>query len=114
MIGGMVAIEEQIPGRATVGQRWLARGTILAAAASIAVPLLAIGFQASLAAIIVGVVGLAVIGASVWWALTHKGIVRWLAVVLAVLAAAAVSVSRKPGGADETMGAHRTAAKDGT
>jgi MFS transporter, DHA1 family, tetracycline resistance protein len=34
--------------------------------------------------------------------------------VLAVLAAAAVSVSRKPGGADETMGAHRTAAKDGT
>jgi hypothetical protein len=34
--------------------------------------------------------------------------------ILAVLAAAAVSISRKPDGADETMGAHRTAAKDGT
>jgi diacylglycerol kinase family enzyme len=88
----MVAMEEQIPGRATVGQRWLARGAILAAAASIAVPLLAIGFQASLAAIIVGVVGLAVIGASVWWALTHKGIVRWLAVALAVLVALGVLI----------------------
>jgi diacylglycerol kinase family enzyme len=92
VIGGMVAIEEQIPGRATVGQRWLARGAILAATASIAVPLLAIGFQASLAAIIVGVAGLAVIGASVWWALTHKGIVRWLAVALAVLVAVAVLI----------------------
>jgi hypothetical protein len=33
--------------------------------------------------------------------------------VLAVLAAAAVTVSRRPGGADETMTSHRTA-KDGT
>ncbi len=88
----MVAIEEQIPGRATVAQRWLARGAILAAAASIVVPLLAIGLQASLAAIIVGVLGLAVIGASVWWALTHQGIVRWLAIVLAAVVAVAVLI----------------------
>ncbi len=88
----MATIEEQIHGRPTVTQRWLARGAILAAAASIAVPLLAIGFQASLAAIIIGVVGLGVIGASIWWALTHKGIVRWLAVVLAVLVALAVLI----------------------
>jgi diacylglycerol kinase family enzyme len=81
----MAAIEEAIPGRATVAQRWLARGAIVAAAASVLVPLLAIGFQASLAIIIVGLVGMGVIGASVWWALTHKGIVRWLAIVLAVL-----------------------------
>ncbi len=88
----MVTIEEQAAGRATVAQRWLARGAILAAAASVLVPLLAIGFQASLIAIIVGVVGLGVIGASVWWALTHKGIVRWLAVGLAVLVAVAVLI----------------------
>jgi diacylglycerol kinase family enzyme len=88
----MAAIEEPVLGRPTVAQRWLARGAVLAAAASIVVPLLAIGFQASLAAIIIGVVGLAVIGASIWWALTHKGIVRWLAVVLAVSVAIAVLI----------------------
>ena len=88
----MAAIEEEVLGRATVAQRWLARGAIVAAAASVLVPLLGIGWQASLAVIIVGVVGLGVIGASVWWALTHKGIVRWLAIVLAVLAALAVLI----------------------
>jgi hypothetical protein len=88
----MAAIEEPIPGRPTVAQRWLARGAIVAAAASALVPLLAIGFQASLAAIIIGVVGMGVTAASVWWALTHKGIVRWLAVVLAVLAALVVLI----------------------
>ena len=88
----MVTIEEQVPGRATASQRWLARGAVLAAAASVLVPVLAIGFQASLIAVTVGVVGLGVIGASVWWALTHKGIVRWLAVALAVLVAVAVLI----------------------
>jgi diacylglycerol kinase family enzyme len=88
----MATIEEQIHGRATASQRWLARGAILAAGASVLVPLLAIGFQASLIAIIVGVVGLGVIGASVWWALTHKGIVRWLAVGLAVLVVVALLI----------------------
>ena len=88
----MAAIEEEVPGRATAAQRWLARGAIVAAAASVLVPLLGIGWQASLAVVIVGVVGLGVIGASVWWALTHKGIVRWLAIVLAVLAALAVLI----------------------
>ena len=88
----MVTVEEQVSGRATVSQRWLARGAILAAAASVLVPLLAFGFQASLIAVIVGVVGLGLIGASVWWALTHTGIVRWLAVVLAVLVALGVLI----------------------
>jgi diacylglycerol kinase family enzyme len=88
----MAAIEEPILGRPTVAQRWLARGAIVAAAASIVVPLLAIGFQASLATVVIGVVGMGLIGASVWWALTHKGIVRWLAVVLAVLVAIAVLI----------------------
>ena len=86
----MATIEEEVLGRATVAQRWQARGAIVAAAAALLVPLLAIGFQASLAVIIVGVVGLGVIGASVWWALTHKGTVRWFAITLAALVAVAV------------------------
>jgi diacylglycerol kinase family enzyme len=88
----MAAIEEPIRGRPTVAQRWLARGAIVAAAGSVLVPLLAIGFQASVAAIIVGVIGLAVMAASVWWALTHKGTVRWLAVVLAASTALVVLI----------------------
>ena len=47
----MATIEEPILGRATVAQRWLARGAVVAAAASVVVPQLAIGFQASLAVI---------------------------------------------------------------
>ena len=49
-------------------------------------PLLAIGFRASLAVAVTGVVGLALTAAGVWWALTNKGLVRWLAIALAVLA----------------------------
>jgi len=82
----MVTTEQETLGRATVAQRWLARLGLVAAAAAVLVPLLAIGFKGSLAVAITGVVGLALTAAGVWWALTHKGLVRWLAVALAVLA----------------------------
>jgi diacylglycerol kinase family enzyme len=82
----MVATEQEVPGRASVAQRWLARLGLVAAAAAVLVPLAAIGFKASLAVAVTGVVGLAVTAAGIWWALTHKGLVRWLAVALAVLA----------------------------
>jgi diacylglycerol kinase family enzyme len=83
---------EQAPGRATAAQRWLARGAVIAAAASVLVPLLAIGFKASLAVVLTGVVGLALAAAGVWWALTNKGVVRWLAIAVAVLAPLVVLV----------------------
>jgi diacylglycerol kinase family enzyme len=89
---GMVTTEQEAPGRATVAQRWLARLALVAAAAAVVVPLLAIGFKASLAVTITGVVGLALTAAGIWWALTHKGLVRWLAVAVAVLAPLVVLV----------------------
>ena len=89
---GMVTTEQEAPGRATVAQRWLARLALVAAAAAVLVPLAAIGFRASLAVVITGVVGLALTAAGVWWALTHKGLVRWLAVTVAVLAPLVVLV----------------------
>ena len=88
----MVTSEQQAPGRATLAQRWLARLALLAAAAAVLVPLVAIGFRASLAVTLTGVVGLALTAAGVWWALTHKGLVRWLAVTVAVLAPLVVLV----------------------
>jgi diacylglycerol kinase family enzyme len=83
---------EDAPGRATVVQRWLARLALVAAAAAVLVPLLAIGFRASLAVTVTGVVGLALTLAGAWWALAHKGLVRWLAVAVAVLAPLVVLV----------------------
>jgi diacylglycerol kinase family enzyme len=92
VIGGMVTTEQETTGRATVAQRWLARGAIVAAAAAVLVPLVAIGFRASLAVTITGVVGLGLTAAGVWWALTNRGLVRWLASGLAVLAPLVVLV----------------------
>jgi diacylglycerol kinase family enzyme len=80
------------PGGATVAQRWLARLALVAAAAAVLVPLLAAGFRQSLALVLVGVAGLALTLAGVWWALTNKGLVRGLAVALAVAAPLAVLV----------------------
>src|SRR5512132_124814 len=88
----MVTTEQETPGRATVAQRWLARLSLVAAAAAVLVPLAAIGFRASLAVATTGVVGLAVTLAGVWWALTNKGPIRWLAIALAVLALLVVLV----------------------
>ena len=88
----MVSTEQQAPGRASVAQRWLARLALVAAAAAVLVPLLAIGLRASVAVVVTGVVGLALTAAGVWWALTHKGLVRGLAIVVAVLAPLVVVV----------------------
>ena len=76
----------------TAAQRWLARLALVAAAAAVLVPLLAIGLRASLAVVVTGVVGLALAAAGVWWALTHKGLARWLAVAVAVAAPLVVLV----------------------
>jgi diacylglycerol kinase family enzyme len=82
----MVTSERETPGRATVAQRWLARLALVAAAAAVLVPLAAIGLRASVAVTVTGVVGLALSLAGLWWALTHKGLVRWLGVAVAVAA----------------------------
>jgi len=88
----MVTTEQEAPGRATVAQRWLARLALVAAAAAVLVPLAGIGFRQSVALVLVGMVGLALTAAGMWWALTHKGLVRGLAVAVAVLAPLVVLV----------------------
>jgi len=88
----MVTTEQEAPGRATVAQRWLARLALVAAAAAVLVPLAGIGFRQSVALVLVGMAGLALTAAGMWWALTHKGLVRGLAVAVAVLAPLVVLV----------------------
>jgi diacylglycerol kinase family enzyme len=50
------------------------------------------GFRQSLALVLVGLAGLALTLAGAWWALAHKGPVRWLAAALAVAAPLTVLV----------------------
>jgi diacylglycerol kinase family enzyme len=71
-------------GGATVAQRWLARLALVTAAAAVLMPPLVAGFRQSVALVLVGLAGLALTAAAVWWALAHKGLVRALAVALAV------------------------------
>jgi diacylglycerol kinase family enzyme len=88
----MVATGREASGRASVGQRWLARLCLVVVVAAVLVPLLGVGFKASVVVAVIGVVGLAVTVAGVWWALTNRGLVRWLAVVVAVAAPLVVVV----------------------
>ena len=77
------------PRRPTGSQRWLARLAFAAAIAAVVVLVLFGGLK-SIAALLVGFLGLAVACVAAWWFLAHRGIVRWLALV--VLVAAPVSV----------------------
>ena len=88
----MVTTEQQTPGRASMAQRWQARRSLVAVAAAVLVAPLVAGFGKGLALVLVGLAGLALTAAGVWWALTHKGLVRWLAVTVAVLAPLVVLV----------------------
>jgi diacylglycerol kinase family enzyme len=88
----MVATEQETPGTATVPQRWLARLALVAAAAAVLVPPVVAGLRQSIALVLVGLVGLALTLVGVWWALTNKGLVRWLAAALAVAAPLTVLV----------------------
>jgi diacylglycerol kinase family enzyme len=83
---------EQTPGGVTVAQRWLARLALVAAAAAVLVPPSVAGFRQSVALVLVGLTGLALTLAGMWWALTHKGLVRGLAVAVAVAAPLVVLV----------------------
>ena len=77
--------EQEVPGRATVGQRWLARLAFAPAAAAVVVLVLA-GALRSVTALLAGLAGLAITCAAAWWFLTHRGPLRWLALALLVAA----------------------------
>lgn len=75
----------------TTGQRWLARVAFLAGFGAV-VALLA-GGRGSLVLLAVGILGLALTLAAVWWFLSNRGVLRWVAAALAVAAPAAVLVA---------------------
>jgi diacylglycerol kinase family enzyme len=81
--GGPRVTEERAEGPAR-SQRWLARLAFAVAIAAVVVLLL--GGLRSLAALLLGFLGLAVGCAAAWWFLAYRGVVRWLALVVVVAA----------------------------
>src|SRR3954468_24534021 len=74
------------------GQRWLARLCFVLAAAATVLVLVAAGLRGSLGLLLVGVVGMALALAGAWWFLTHRGMARWLAGGVVILAPLTVAV----------------------
>ncbi|WP_416753752.1 diacylglycerol/lipid kinase family protein [Streptomyces sp. FW42] len=64
-------------------QRWAARGALLAAALAVAAPLVYGGLR-GLLLLVLGVAGLGLSAAAVWWTLTLRGPLRWGAALVAV------------------------------
>ncbi|NJP79271.1 diacylglycerol/lipid kinase family protein [Streptomyces telluris] len=78
--------------RGGAGQRWCARLAVAATTGAAMLLLSVAGFK-SVALVAVGLAGLVVAAAAGWWALTRRGVVRGLALVLAVAAPVAVLAS---------------------
>ena len=100
-VGGVAAQGGEPPGdmgaapgalaHATRRQRWLARLAFAAAFAAVVVVLLS-GALKSITALLLGLAGLAITCAAAWWFLANRGVVRWLAAAVLVVAPVALIV----------------------
>jgi diacylglycerol kinase family enzyme len=70
-------------------QRWAARGALAAAGLAVAAPLVYGGLR-GLLLLVCGAAGLGLGAAAVWWTLTRRGPLRWVAATVAVCVPAAV------------------------
>jgi diacylglycerol kinase family enzyme len=75
----------------TAGRRWTARGALLAAAAALLIPLIFAGLR-SLVLVAIGVVGLGLVAAGLWWALSHRGVSRIAGTVVAAVTLLGVTI----------------------
>ncbi|MDX2525835.1 diacylglycerol/lipid kinase family protein [Streptomyces europaeiscabiei] len=82
-------MRRDLGGRGRLVQRWSARLALIAGLAAVVILLVVAGFK-SLALLGAGLAGLAISAASLWWALTRRGIGRLLAFTLAAVAPLAV------------------------
>ncbi|MFF2084462.1 diacylglycerol/lipid kinase family protein [Nocardia sp. NPDC058176] len=73
-------------------RRWWARSALCCAAAVVVVPILAAGFLGAVALLIVGTGGLVVTVAALYAVLTRTGLLRWLALGMALLVPVLVAV----------------------
>ena len=74
------------------GSRWWARAAFLFAVLTGAVPLLWAGLTSTIGVLLVSVGGVVVTTAALYWVLASRGILRWIATAVAVMAPLAVLV----------------------
>jgi diacylglycerol kinase family enzyme len=89
--GGVVAVGGVAPPAGST-PRWLARLAFVAAAAAVVVLLAAAGLRASIVLLLVGGLGMSFTLVALWWFLTHRGVLRWLAAAVALAAPIVVAV----------------------
>jgi diacylglycerol kinase family enzyme len=92
MVDATVTDAPAVPAPSRPAQRWLARLAFLAAIAAAVLVLAVAGVRGWLGLLLVGAVGVAVTLAGAWWFLTHRGVRRWMAAVLVVVAPLVVAV----------------------
>jgi diacylglycerol kinase family enzyme len=86
------SVDQRGTGTADRRRRWLARAALAAAVGAIAVLIGFAGLRGSIWLVAVGAAGAVLALAGVWWFLTRRGVLRWLAVALAVAAPITVAV----------------------
>jgi diacylglycerol kinase family enzyme len=74
------------------GRSWLARSSFAAATAAVVLVLAVAGLRGGIGLLLAGTLGSAAGLAGAWWFLTHRGLWRWLAGAVVVLAPVAVAV----------------------
>ncbi|GIF40279.1 diacylglycerol/lipid kinase family protein [Actinoplanes xinjiangensis] len=73
-------------------RHWLARLSFAATTAAVVLVLAVAGLRGSVGLLLAGAFGCATALAAAWWFLTHRGLWRWLAATVVVLAPVAVAV----------------------
>ncbi|MFD3701910.1 diacylglycerol/lipid kinase family protein [Nocardia sp. NPDC058658] len=68
------------------GQRWWARAAIACAVAAVLVPVVSAGVMGAVSSFVAGAAGAVVTVAALYWFLTRIGVLRWIALAVAVLA----------------------------
>ncbi len=84
-------LDQPVPASVPSTARWAARAAVTAATAALVVPLVFAGLR-GISLLAVGLAGLAVTVAGLWWGLTHRRASRWVALTLAALAVITVLV----------------------
>src|ERR1700753_4038462 len=73
-------------------RRWLARASFALALAAVALVVAVAGWR-SLTLVVFAVIGVCIVLAGAYWFLAHRGVVRWLALVLVAAAPVLILVS---------------------
>ncbi|RZL76391.1 MAG: diacylglycerol kinase, partial [Rhodococcus sp. (in: high G+C Gram-positive bacteria)] len=80
------------PDTTTGTRRWWARAAFALAILAVAVPLVSAGLLSAVGSLLVGIGGVAVMVAALYWFLASRGVLRWISLAIAILSPIVVLV----------------------